>query len=207
TPVYDPSDLIGGRLYATNNQLESEYQGGVNAVLEYDLSASNHLMAGYWFDRWDVNEVAYNNLLNPSGLVSGIGANFALRDATGSLVTGTNWVNGTTTHQFFVGDTQAFFDNRLQISAGAKDLIYDVSGHNNIPGNQNGFGAHITKLEPRASFSFNATDQIQLYGNVITNVRVPISPATYIDTYNQSTGKKASVGNLSALPETSTGEQ
>lgn len=208
TPVFDPSLLVGGRIYATNNQLAKQYQFGVSTYIEHDFSNTNHLMAGYWFDKWnDHNVAAFLNPLNAQGEVAGIGPDFALRAANGTPVSGTNFKIDTTIHQFFVGDTQSFIDNRLQISIGTKYIIYKAAGLNNLPGSQGAFDASIKKWQPRASISFDANDHIQLYGNIIKNARVPLSITTYVNVYNIGTGRPTVVGNTGAKAETSVGEQ
>ena len=207
TPVFDPSYLIGGFLYATNNQITVQNQYGINSVLEYDVGDTNHLMLGYWTERYTADNTAFINLLDGSGRVKGVGRSFALRDAAGTLISGFDYRFKMTTHQFFVGDTQSFLDNRLQVSAGAKYIIYDVDGTNRLPGNQSVFGTHITKLQPRASFSFDANDQVQLYGNVVKNVRMPLTPSTYITAYNVGTGNPSIAAQPGARPETSVSTQ
>lgn len=207
TPVYDPSYLIGGRLYATNNQITLQNQVGVNSVLEYDLNDTNHFMAGYWYENYSADNTAYINLLDANGRVRGVGKDFALRDAAGTLITGFDYRYTMKTHQFFIGDTQSFFDNALKISVGGKFIIYDIDGVNKLPGIQSTFGTHITKFLPRASFSFDASDEVQLYGNIIKNVRMPLTPSTYITAYNVGTGLPSIAAQPDARPETSTSMQ
>jgi iron complex outermembrane receptor protein len=213
TPSFDTSNLVGGFVYARNEQYLHEYQYGVNSALEYNLTDSNHFMAGYWYDKWSLRSAAYIQPLTPTGgftsgstTEAGSRAN-ALQSATGQLVTGTDYDVGTVINSFFVGDTQAFFDNRLQVSAGVKFIDYTASGYNFLPGPQKNFRSNFKKWLPRASFSFDVNDQIQVYGNIIKGVRMPLTTATYIDTYNAATGARSSFGNPSAAAESSVGKQ
>lgn len=207
TPVFDPALLVGGRIYATNNQLAKQYQYGVNAFLEHDFSDTNHLILGYWYDKWDDRVQAVLNPLNTNGEVGGIGPNYALRAADGTAISGSDFKIETEINQLFIGDTQSFIDNRLQITLGTKYTIYQASGTNYLPGSQAGFKATIKKWQPRLSVSFDATSQIQLYGNVVMNARMPLPITTYVNVYNVSTGRPTVVGNTAAEAETSVGEQ
>lgn len=213
TPVFDSANVVGGFIYARNEQYLHEPQYGINNVFEYNFSDSNHFMAGYWYDKWDNRSAAYIQPLTPSGeftaggTTTAGGRSNALQSASGQLVTGTDYDIGTVINSFFVGDTQAFLDNRLQVSAGVKYIDFKVSGENYLPGTQSEFDAQIKKWLPRASFSFDVTDQVQVYGNIIEGVRMPLTTATYIDTYNASTGARSTFGNLAAKPEASVGKQ
>ncbi len=212
-PVYDPANLVGGFIYARNEQYLREYQYGINNVFEYNVTDSNHFMAGYWFDKWDARSAAYIQPLTPAGnftsgstTTSGSRTN-ALQSASGQLVTGTDYKIGFTINSFFVGDTQGFLDDRLKVSVGVKYIDYQVDGYNYLPGPQKDITAHFSKWLPRASFSFDATDEIQLYGNIIKSYRMPLTTGTYIDTYNAGTGALATAGNPAAPAESSVGKQ
>lgn len=207
TPVFDPSYLVGGRLYATNNQITLQNQFGINNVLEYNVTPTNHLMGGYWHERYTADNTAYINLLDTTGNVRGVGRDFALRDASGTLVSGFDYRYNMKTHQFFIGDTQSFLDNALQLSVGGKYIIYEIDGLNRLPGNQSVFGTRIRQFLPRASFSFDASSTVQLYGNVIKNVRMPLTPSTYITAYNVGTGNPSIAAQPGAAPETSVSTQ
>lgn len=213
TPLFDPANLVGGFIYARNEQYLKEYQYGLNTTFEYDISDTNHFMAGYWYDKWDLRSAAYIQPLTPSGgftsggISSAGSLSNALQSATGQLVTGTDYKVGTTINSFFVGDTQAFLDNRLQLSAGVKFIDYQATGYNFLIGPQKDFGARFKRWLPRASFSFDVSDEIQVYGNIIKGVRMPLTTATYINTYNAGSGALASVANPNAAAESSWGKQ
>jgi iron complex outermembrane receptor protein len=207
TPAFATSDLQNGRLFGTNGQIATQYQYGANAFIEWDISDSNHLMFGYWHDNWTDRALASVSLLDRNGEVAGFGEEFALRSTTGEIISGSNFKIKTDTSQFFVGDTQAFFNNRLKISIGAKYLIYKASATNFAPGPQGQFGAKVDRIMPRASFSFEINPTMQVYGNITTNSRMPLTTSSYVNVYNISTGALTNVGNPSTKPEYSIGEQ
>jgi iron complex outermembrane receptor protein len=207
TADYDPAQLQGGRLYTTNTQTFFQYAEGVNSYIEYNPSDTNHLMFGYWYDRWDDKLLSTLGILDANGNTAGTGKKFALRTTGGEIITGTNYKVATDTNQFFVGDTQSFLDNKLKLSAGLKFVIFHASGDNSVIGPQGKFGKTIRKWMPRASVSYDIDDTMQLYANITTNARMPLAPSTYLDVYNLSTGRNTVTGNLGAKAETSVGEQ
>lgn len=207
TPAYNPSVLQNGRLFAITNQVGDQYQFGANAFIEWNPSDSNHLIAGYWHDDWRVRVNTGINLQDTQGNIAGFGPDYGLRSTTGELITGTNYKIRTYVNQLFIGDTQSFFDNRLKISVGLKYLFYKVSAENFANGPQGAFNVSIGKPMPRASFSFEINDQMQLYGNITANARMPLTGASYMNVYSVSTGAITTRGNPSISAETSLGEQ
>lgn len=207
TAAFSAGDLQNGRLFGETDQVATQYQYGANAFVEWNISDSNHLMFGYWHDNWSDRAIAGVNVLNTSGEPAGRGIDTALRTLSGDVISGSNFKIKTDTHQLFVGDTQAFFDNRLKVSIGAKYLIYKATGTNLAPGPQGQLKASVDRIMPRASFSFEATPQIQIYGNITTNARMPLTTSSYINSYSISTGAITNVGNPATKPEYSIGEQ
>jgi len=207
TPVYDSSYLQNGRLYAASTSPVTQYQAGVNAYLEYDITNSNHFMFGYWHDNWNVTSQNSLALLNNSGVAASLQGQYPLRDTSGHIIGGSHYQVATDTNQFFIGDTQSFLNNRLQISAGFKELMYYASGTNQEPGPQYQFSAAISEPMPRVSISYQINHSMQIYANATTNSRMPVTTSTYLNNYNISTGGYAQFGNTKTKPEYSIGEQ
>ncbi|MGK2911852.1 MAG: TonB-dependent receptor [Sphingobium sp.] len=207
TAAFAPSDLQNGRLFGETDQVATQYQYGANAFIEWNISESNHLMFGYWHDNWSDRAIAGVNVLNNSGDPVGHGIDTALRTLSGDVISGSNFKIKTETNQLFVGDTQAFLDSRLKVSIGAKYLIYKATGINFAPGPQGEIKASVDRIMPRASFSFEVNPQVQVYGNITTNTRMPLTTSSYINTYSISTGAITNVGNPATKPEYSIGEQ
>jgi iron complex outermembrane receptor protein len=203
----DPAYINNGRIFAQNNQQLTEYQYGVTGVLEYDITDTNHFMVGYWHDSFDLRTVSFLNPLDVNGVANGSNRNVALQSAGRQLATGIDYKDRTLINQFFVGDTQSFFDNRLQLSAGVKYLDFQVDIENYVSGPPTAFSTRIKKWLPRASFSFDATDKIQLYGNVVKSVRTPLTTGTYVQSYSVGTGAIATAANFGAKTESSLGGQ
>ncbi|MBS4073924.1 TonB-dependent receptor [Ameyamaea chiangmaiensis] len=208
TPSYDSSYLQpNGKLFGDTVNPVTQYQTGVNAYLEYDVTHSNHLMFGYWHDNWNTISFAKVALMNQSGLTESIQGKYPLRDTNGQIISGTHYQIATDTNQFFVGDTQSFFHNKLQISAGFKELMYYASGTNQAPGTQYKFSAAISQPMPRFSISYDINHQMQVYANATTNARMPVTSSTYVNTYNLGTGGYSQYGNTKTKPEYTIGEQ
>jgi len=207
TPAYDSSYLQGGKLYAASTNPTTQYQAGVNAYLEYDITKTNHFMFGYWHDSWNVKAQSKLQLLDRTGSFSSIQGQYPLLDTNGTIISGTHYQIASDTNQFFMGDTQSFLNNRLQISAGFKELMYYASGTNQAPGPQYHFSAAISEPMPRVSISYEINHQMQIYANATTNSRMPVTTSTYVNTYNISTGGYAQYGNTQTKPEYSIGEQ
>ena len=86
TAAYDPSQLQGDRLFLQNNTNTSEYQPGVVATLDADLSKSNRFTVGYWHETWRINYRSYYNLLDLGGNSEGTSFSGALRTTAGAVI-------------------------------------------------------------------------------------------------------------------------
>lgn len=201
TAVFDLSDLQAGKLFTQNNVNIFEWQYGVSSDIEAALSATNHLIAGYWFDYWRTKYVSGYNILNQAGVPDGTTIDAQLVDTSGNLISGTNFTAQTFTNQFFVGDTQSFLDERLKLSVGFKELLYKVGGENRVIGATGPITASFSRPMPRLLISYDINPRMQVYGNVTTNARMANVPGTYVTQFSATTGGFATVANLGARPE------
>ncbi|MBB2203059.1 TonB-dependent receptor [Gluconacetobacter tumulisoli] len=207
TPVFDSSYLQGGKLAAASVGPTTQYQTGVNAYIEYDITKTNHFMFGYWHDSWNGKSDTSLALMNQQGLTESLQGQYPLLDTAGQAISGSRFQIATDTNQFFVGDTQSFFNNKLQLSAGFKELMYYASGTDQVPGPQYKFSAAISEPMPRVSISYDVNRHMQVYFNATTNSRMPVAATTYVNKYNLSTGGYSQAGNVQTKPEYSIGEQ
>jgi iron complex outermembrane receptor protein len=208
TPVYNPASLTAsGKLLTEDNLDFLEHQVGVSTYLEANVTSGNLLMVGYWHEEYHVNEASTYSLLTQNGGETGSQESTALYATNGALITGTNWAANTTTDQIFVGDTQSMLDDKLQISAGLKNLFYSVNGTNKVIGAPPAFSANWSRLMPRLLVSYDIDSSDQIYTNVTTNARMPAVQGTYPTDFSVTTGGFAQVGQPNTKPEYSVGEQ
>lgn len=199
--------LVNGLLPSRSNSLENMYDAGVNLYAKYQLSSTNRLLIGGWYDHWNLS--AINNLapLNQNGLSADNWGGGALVSTTGQVVTGLHYNMRTDIFAVFISDEQSFFDDRLKIDIGFRYLWDKLTGTNLAPGTQSNFSANIGRALPRATISYDINSNSQVYADVITSMRPPIPINTYPNTYNFSNGNIAQAAVPSTKPEYAVGEE
>lgn len=203
TPVFTADQLQAGKLFTQSEAFVQEYQYGVNAYLQADLSDTNQLIAGYWHENWHASASTPSYILDQAGNPTGA----PLVSTTGALITSVNYRVNTATDQFVVQDTQSFFDDTLKVSIGFKDLNWTASGQNFVIGAKPTVAATWSEPLPRVLVSYDVNPDMQIYANVTTNARMPAVPGTYLDAFSSTTGAATTVGNVATKPEYTTGEQ
>jgi iron complex outermembrane receptor protein len=199
--------LVNGRLPARSNSLQSMYDAGVNLYAKYDVTPTNKLLVGWWYDHWNLS--AINNLapLDQNGLASDNWGGGVLVSTTGQVVAGLNYKMHTDINAVFISDEQSFLDETLKIDFGFRYLWDKLSGTNLAPGTQTNFSSHIGRALPRATISYDINPSMQVYGDVITSMRPPIPINTYPNTFNFSTGGIAQLATPTTKPEYAVGEE
>jgi iron complex outermembrane receptor protein len=198
--------LPNGNIPVKSNILQNESSYGVNSYLKYNLSESNELTAGWWYDHW---RMLQTNNFSPIAS-NGDAPNWAegpLLSTSGQMVTGAYFRFHSNINVFSLQDRQSLLDGKLAIEAGFKYFINDLSGTNMVPGPQSAMHQKISKFLPRATISYDISDNAQVYGDVITEIRVPVPITNYPNTYNAATGVLSQIGISSAKPERSLGEE
>jgi iron complex outermembrane receptor protein len=198
--------LPNGSIPVTSNIFQHEQVYGINSVATYDLAPSNSLQVGWWYDHFKMSQINSFSPVSAGGDAPGWGGN-PLTATTGQVISSANFELHTNINAFSIQDTQSFLDDRLKLELGVRYFIYRMSGTNLLTGPQSAMNYKFEKLLPRATLSFEINDSLQVYGNIITDVRTNTPIQTYPDTYNVANGVISQVGNLNPQPETSLGEE
>ncbi len=188
-----------------NNQVQ--YSTGVNAYVQYDPTSRNHLIAGYWYDHWNMEQTSGITPMDQNGNSPNATGRYVLRAANGDIYTGTHFQESSQINEFYISDTQSFFHDKVKVTAGIKEMMDYISGTNQIPGAPYHYSSAINQPMPRVAISWQVNKAVQLYINGTTNTRPPSPGSTYPTSYSIATGKITQVGNASQKPEYSIGEE
>ncbi|WP_164857063.1 TonB-dependent receptor [Sphingomonas crocodyli] len=199
--------LVNGQIPAMSNSFQDHYAIGANTWLTYDVTDSNRLLVGYWHDYFDID--AINNLtpVAQDGSVSSVWANDALRSTDGNVIAGLNYKFSSKIDAISIGDQQKLLNDRLTLEVGLKYFRKSLRGTNLAPGPQTDFGSTFHRFLPRASFAFDVTPTMQIYGNIVKSLRSPFTIQLYPNTYNFGTGRVAQLGRSDKGPETGLGQE
>ncbi|UMM08118.1 TonB-dependent receptor plug domain-containing protein [Gluconobacter frateurii] len=205
----DTSNLtvVNGNVSGLANTAQREYDTGVNTYLQYDPIHSNHLIFGYWFDHWNMDATSGVTPLDIHGNASSYMGKDLLYATDGSLIAGTKYQISTMINEFYLSDTQTFFNDKLKITAGLKEMMFYVSGTNQLAGPQYHFSQAITQPMPRVSISYNINKNMQVYINGTTNARPPVPLSTYPNIYSTATGAISQSGSNTARMEYTISEE
>lgn len=198
--------LPNGNIPVKSNIVHRLFAIGHNSSISYNLSSTNTLQFGWWYDHFHMTQVNNFSPISGSGSAPDFGAG-ALVATNGQQVTSANFNLNTNLHSLALQDSQTFLDDRLRIEVGVKYFTYRMSGTNLAPGPQRGMKFSYDKILPRATFSFDINKSMQVYGNITTETRTPAPIITFPDIYNVVTGAISQGGNLGIKPETSLGEE
>ena len=201
TAAIDPAYLQAGSIVTASNTHYDENIIGVNSYVEGDLSPTNKLSAGYWFQHTLLNYQQYLEPVDQQGNFAGYEQSTALRSTGGVLITGQYDRITTNTNAFFAGDTQSLFGDRLTLTLGFKQLFWKANIDNFVVGTQPNTSVSWSRPMPRFLASLKLGDHSQIYANVTTNTRIPLPQSTYVTTYNVSSGATSSAANLGIKPE------
>jgi iron complex outermembrane receptor protein len=131
----------------------------------------------------------------------------ALVATNGQLVVGSNFGFHSNIDALSIQDSQTFLDDRLKFEVGAKYFIGRLNGTNRVPGPQTDMHDDYKKFLPRGTVSFDINDKMQAYGNIVTEIRIPVPITTYPNTYNVANGTVSQIGLSTLKPEYSLGEE
>ncbi|QEH97698.1 TonB-dependent receptor [Gluconobacter thailandicus] len=186
---------------------QTEFATGVNAYIQYDPTRHNHLIAGYWYDHWNIEQSGGLTPLDANGNSPNATGKYVLRSPSGNIYGGTHYQESSQVNEFYVSDTQGFLNDKIKATIGLKTMMYYLSGTNQIPGGPYHFSSAFVQPMPRLSLSWQINKALQVYINGTTNTRAPVPISTYPTTYSVSTGKVSQAGNTNAKPEYSIGEE
>lgn len=199
--------LVNGNIPVRSNSLYNEYDAGVNAYARFDLTDSNHLTAGWWYDHWNLASINDLAPLNQNGYAGNNWGGDVLVSTTGKVVAGSDFHIQTDLNAGFISDEQSFLDDKLKLEVGVKYLEERLSGVDLVPGATPNLSASFGRWLPRATISYDIDAKMQIYADVITSARPPIPVNTYPQTYSVTTGHLAQAGQPNTLPEYAVGEE
>lgn len=192
---------------AMSNTKQNIYAEGINLFLNIELPKKNRLLFGYWYDNFSLSQVGSLVPMEENGETANDFGAYPLRSTSGDIIAGSDYNIRQQSHAFYVSDTQAFFNNKLKISIGFREILNYIDGINYLPGNQRKFSNSFNAPMPRITISYDMTPNIQFYINGITNARAPTPSSSYVTTYNISSGKVVQQGLDSSKPEYTIGEE
>jgi len=198
--------LPNGNIPVKTNVLQRQFATSVNTSAKVRLTPSNNITFGWWYDHWQMTQL---NSFSPiaAGGDAPDWASTILRSTSSQAISGANYSFNTNINALSVQDAQSFLDDKLKVEVGLKYFIYRLSGQNLLPGTQSAMNFRYEKLLPRATVSYDINSKMQVYANIVTETRTNAPITTYPNTYNATTGAISQLGNPSAKPEHSLGEE
>ncbi|CAI3948905.1 Fe transport (CirA) (PDB:1BY3) [Commensalibacter communis] len=197
----DGSGLVMGGWY------QRTYRSGFTPTLTYNLK-HHQLLLGYWYDYSDdVITQPFTAVLSngkPWDLWGGSKNNIHL--SNGQQLAAENDHTITQVNAIFLGDHMNFMDNKLFIDAGFKQVFFNRSGWNQIPGPQYRTGNNVSKPLPRIGMRYQFTKEHQIFASVNTNFAVPHRSALF-DTYDPNSGEIVNSGAKNLKTEYSIEEE
>lgn len=196
-------NIINGKIPARSNTDQTMHSEGINLYTTLKAGKNNKVTVGYWLDHWTISTLNSLSPLNSSGDT----IDRVLKDTSGRTIAGGDYSLSTLINQFYVSDDLSLFHDRFLISLGFKDMMYNVSGNNRLPGPQGNFSSSYSRPMPRIGLTFNVSKTVQLYFNASTNSRPAVPITTYPNIYNVATGGISQSGQKSVKPEYAVSEE
>ncbi len=195
------------RFSAMTNTLQNIYTTGMNLYGDYDVSDTNRLTVGYWYEHWNISTLGGLAPMNQYGETENDFGKYVLKTTDGDMVAGSHYQESYNLHSLYVTDSQDLLNHKLKVAAGFKEMLFNLSGTNQAPGSQYHYAASFSRPMPRLSVSYAPNREMQVYLNATTNTRVPMPANTYPNLYSVSTGKLSQVGNEAQQPEYAISEE
>jgi iron complex outermembrane recepter protein len=164
------------------------YIGGNNLKLNWH-TAHNDLYAGYWYENYNLNEK------DPVGIVDQSSGNpFDITQGHNqyTVAGGGKWYAADyflhyQLNAIYLGDSFSWFDNRLNVSAGFKDVMVTRSADNYLAGSTPHQGVSENVPLPTLGIRYNFDRRNQLYVLGEGDYRQPYMGST-LDAYSISSG-------------------
>ncbi|WP_275486254.1 TonB-dependent receptor [Sphingobium arseniciresistens] len=198
--------LPNGNIPVKTNLLQKQTAYGFNSYATYELSDSNELQVGWWHDHWKMDQLNNFTPVAVNGDAANWGGN-ALLGSNGQQIRGSDFSFRSNVDVLSIQDSQKFFDDKLTFEVGAKYFMGRLNGTNRVPGTQTDMRDRYKKFLPRGTVSFDINSNMQVYANIVSEIRVPVPITTYPDTYSISNGTLSQIGLSTLKPEDSLGEE
>ncbi|MBE7620964.1 TonB-dependent receptor [Gluconacetobacter entanii] len=207
---YHPESLnlpgaINNQVNALGQYLEQEYTYGINSALHYDIGR-HKITLGYWYD-YQSNAVQMPfAALNSRGEARNAMGGYSITYPDGQLLLAGNNFTGTQINGIYVGDKVSLDHDRLQISAGFREMMISRKGDNYLPGPQSHVGENTSQPLPQFSLSYRPSPYHQIFVSASGNFRPP-STSNLFNNYSITTGAITSIPNTKLKDEYSIQEE
>lgn len=201
-------DATDGVATVRGDYTQRSYRSGFTASLEWH-TRHNTLVAGYWYDYSDDAQSQTYVPVAADGSAPDIwggSRRASVKLADGSLLYGAHNHTITQVNALFVGDTLSFLHDRLQFSAGFKEVMFARTGTNSLPGGPYRVGMNTAVPLPRLAIKYQITPQHQVFFNTTTNFRTPAESALYT-AYDPGSGDVLTRGTNNVKNEYSIAEE
>jgi iron complex outermembrane receptor protein len=186
--------------------LYDQYRTGVNAALNYHIGGHT-LTVGYWYEYDYATTKGVLDITGPGGIPADIWGGSGLVHLTNGQLYYSSYaktlaeVNG-----IYAGDRAKFFNDKLEVDVGFKEVSFDQQGFNYIPGETYRHNANFSIPLPTAAARYRLDSHNMIYANVGTNFLTPQSSQLF-DVYSPTTGKQTQQSALYQKPEYSVVEE
>lgn len=180
--------------------------GGQNATLTWKHKF-NTLQVGYWYDYFDHNENTSYTPVEPNGNVMNEYGGNPIKSSSGTVIGTYNGHLIQQTNAIFINDTMKFFNDRLVLNAGFKEVMVSRHATSALPGPTYAVNKNDAEPLPQLSVSYRITPHDQVYFSASTAFKEPAALSAYVDIYSATTGKKTSSHSSNLKPEYSISEE
>lgn len=169
----------------------------------------NELVLGYWFDYGDDHEVQTFSPVSENGSSANIWGNGTrnfVRLNDGHVYYAGDNHTISIANALFIGDRMNLLSDRLLIEFGFKEVMFNRTGTNAVPGPQYHVGTNSAVPLPRLGVRFQISPEHQVFLNATTNFRASSFTALY-NVYDPTSGQTNTTGANNLRNEYSISEE
>lgn len=198
--------VVNGQQTAVSTDNEHENTEGLTAALSWNTK-HNTLRFGYWYAYLNHSELETFSPLNLQGQAANLYGGYPIM-YDGTQLTGYKINFKQQTNAIFIEDHFHALDDRLDLTAGFREMMLTRSATNEVPGALYKAGGNYAAPLPRLSASFKITPNDQVFFNATTGFHAPASEEVYIQLWDPTgAGKPTMTGNSNLKSEYSIGEE
>ncbi|WP_169852652.1 TonB-dependent receptor [Neoasaia chiangmaiensis] len=205
-PYLDTPNPVNGTQTAVSSDNERENSAGLTTAIAWN-TAQNTLRFGYWYAYLDHSELESFSPLNLQGGAANLFGQYPIM-VDGQVLSGYNINFKQQTNALFLEDQFHALNDRLNITAGFREVMISRSATNNIPGALFKAGGNYATPLPRFSASYKITKNDQIFLNATTGFHAPASEEVYIQLWDPTgRGRPTMTGNTNLKSEYAIGEE
>ena len=184
-PFYDPA-VTGNKIFVYNGSVTHTDRPGINVKVDADLSDSNHLTAGLWYERARHRQTGPYVPIDNAGKAADVfmaNPDQWLRYNDGTPVEYRNYYTLSTGKAAFVQDNISLMDNRLVVALGLSDRSITRDFTNTASGQLTGYGADYSisrtysAVLPNIGAKYQLSKEQSMFFNGAQNFH---APANYV---------------------------